>query len=253
MNHTVVACLVAAAAACVPALAQAQFVVTAQSGAVSASSSSGASAQQVSVPGDLTNLTLSVSSGVQASSVGGAASRTTLESGRVGLYAGVSAMVNGAASGGNGVSGGYSGGTYYGGSSGGFIPGSASAKATVSINFDVTQSIDVQMSVTDLYRPSNIKNYFPTFSSALNFEQQDGSGSWVSVINRDALGTVAHLDAGHYRLNADFTYNITGTSGLAGGGASVLITAVPEPTTWSLMALGMMGLGLATRRAQRSA
>lgn len=233
---------IAAVVLVLPCMAvHAQFSVVSQSGAVSAWATGGVSQSQSSVPGDLTSFKLSVASGDQARSFASAGSSTVVEAGRVAISAGTGATVYPSAIGAGDNGYGY-----------GPIYESANAAASVMLTFDVAQSTDVLMAVVDYYRPERIQGYEPGFSSSLSLSRLDASGQWVMHESRNNLDTLTHLDAGRYRLNAAFSYDLGRPSGLAGGGASVSITAVPEPATWGMFGLGLLGVSLARRRVRAS-
>lgn len=221
--------------------AQAQFSVVSQSGAASAWATGGVSQSQSSVPGDLASFKLSVTSGDSTRSFASAGSSTVIEAGKVAISAGTGAKVYP-----------YATGTGYTGYGYGPIYESAYATASVMLTFDVAQSTDVLMAVVDYYRPDRIGSYEPGFNSSLSLSRLDANGTWVAHESRNHLDTLTHLDAGRYQLNAAFSYDLGRPSGLAGGGTSVSITAIPEPTTWGMFGLGLLGVTLASRRARVS-
>lgn len=212
--------------------AHAQFSVVSQSGAVFASATGGITQSQSSVPGDLTSFKLGVETGNPARSFSSAGSSTVIEAGKVGISAGTGATVY----------------PYPIGL--GPVYESAYATASVTLTFDVLQSTDVMMDVMDYYRPDKLQGYVSGFSSGLTLSKLDANGKWVMHESREALGILTHLDEGRYQLSAGFSYEPGRSSGLAGGGASVSITAVPEPSTWGLFGVGLLGLSLARRRVQ---
>lgn len=219
--------------------AHAQFSVVSQSGAVFASATGGISQSQSSVPGDLASFKLGVETGNPARSFSSAGSSTVIEAGKVAISAGTGATVYPYA-----IGAGYTGYGY------GPVYESAYATASVTLTFDVLQSTDVMMDVMDYYRPDRLAGYVPGFSSGLTLSKLDANGKWVMHEGREALDLLTHLDEGRYQLSAGFSYDPGRSSGLAGGGASVSITAVPEPSTWGLFGVGLLGLSLARRRVQ---
>lgn len=221
--------------------AHAQFSVVSQSGAASAWATGGVSQSQSSVPADLASFKLGVTSGDQARSFASAGSSTVIEAGKVAISAGTGATVYPYA-----IGAGYTGYGY------GPIYESANAAASVMLTFDVAQSTDVLMAVVDYYRPDRLQGYESGFSSSLSLSRLDANGQWVVHESRNDLDTLTHLDAGRYKLSAAFSYDLARPSGLAGGGASVSITAVPEPTTWAMFGLGLLGVSLALRRVRAS-
>jgi hypothetical protein len=80
----------------------------------------------------------------------------------------------------------------------------------------------------------NITNQF--------FSKSGTSNTTLSVVNSVANPLTGVLSAGHtYKLSFDIgadTPNTNSTVGIAAGGASITWTGVPEPATWSLLAIG---------------
>lgn len=214
--------------------AHAQFSVVSQSGSVFASATGGINQSQTSVPGDFASFKLGVETGDPKRSFSSASSGTVIEAGKVGISAGTGATVYPYPI--------------------GFGPAyeSAYAAASVTLTFDVLKSTDVMLDVIDYYRPDRLAGYVQGFSSDLKLSKQDTNGKWVMHVGREALGILTHLDEGRYQLSTAFSYRLDRPSDLAGGGASVSITAVPEPATYALMGLGLLGVGLArhSKRAQ---
>jgi PEP-CTERM motif len=228
--------------------AQAQFALVTQSASATAVTSSGSSQLLESTPGDVGSLSLSATSGFMGSNRALGSSGTVVESSRMGISAGTGVTVVAATPTGGGNTGGYYNGGYYNGGYTTPIYGSGQATASAVLSFDVLASTDVRVDVTDLYRPGVNMTGFPSFSSTLSLSRLDAQGQWVSVVDRNNLGSLSHLDAGRYQLSSSFKYSLVAPSGLAGGGASLSIQAVPEPGTWALMGLGLMGLAWVQRR-----
>jgi hypothetical protein len=127
----------------------------------------------------------------------------------------------------------------------------------------VTQAVQAAVLVERIYR-----NGF-TYTAGgigfpLAFEKQDGNGGWATVSSplqaqvlentliRSRVSGVLDLDVGHYRLLGYYGSRHEPQSSHDWGGASIMLTAaVPEPSTWALMGLGLAGLGFAARRQRR--
>ncbi|MFT3858459.1 MAG: PEP-CTERM sorting domain-containing protein [Aquabacterium sp.] len=145
---------------------------------------------------------------------------------------------------------GYPGG-YSGGYDGGYEPSygdapapTGSASASIELGFMLTQDTDVHVDVTDLYA---VVNGLMGFNSTLALYQVNGESQTVFA-DRSHLAGLSHLGAGQYKLVGAFDYSEHPYNGMAGGGASVLITAVPEPASLALMGWGVLGLMLLRRR-----
>jgi hypothetical protein len=244
-------------AAALPGLAQAQFALVSQSASATAVTSSSSSQLLESTPGDLSSLRLSATSGDLSSNRALALTLTVVEPSRIGISVGTGVTVvastptgagNSAGTAGGYYNGGYYSGGYYNGGYTTPIAGTGQATSSAVLTFDVLTATDVQVDVNDSYRPSAGMSAFPTFSSTLSLARLDLNGQWVDVIDRNSLATLTHLDAGQYQLSSTFRYSLTAPSGLAGGGATLSIQAVPEPGSWALMGLGLMGVAWVQRR-----
>ena len=238
-----------------PHWAHAQFTVQSESVYASAETASSKDVM-ASQPGDLGSLSVSASSesfGLIGASSGAS---TTVSSTQVGISLGTSANWTGPTA--NGFA---SGDGYWRTPSSGFIGGGsgapysgyevtylgmASAVAKAQVVFDVASSTDVTMFVRDGYQ--NMTTPGVSFTSELNLYKLDAADTWTRLVWRQQIEALTHLEAGVYKLDAQFKYTLGAPSGLSGGGASVMITAVPEPGTWALFGLGLMGMGCAVRR-----
>ncbi|RZI84909.1 MAG: PEP-CTERM sorting domain-containing protein [Rubrivivax sp.] len=227
-----------------PLLASAQFALVSQQAFVHAYAYGGSPVTQTSPEGATGNLDLRVETGIHDQGSSNASARTTVEAGRIGIASGV------------------------GGSS--FVTrpvSSASSGSTASVNlyFDVTQAVQASILVERYYRTGS--SYvaggvgFP-----LLFEKQAENGNWSTVSSplqpqvlesgpiSSAVSGVLDLDVGHYRLQSYYGSQHGYQTSYDWGGTSILLTAaVPEPSTWTLMGLGLLGLGIAARRRPRLA
>lgn len=160
---------------------------------------------------------------------------------------------------------------------------SGSVAVISALTFSVDAPTDVSISIS---RPDSPIFSTPTlYSNWTLFAVDKGpiSGSLsTSPLSSDALtpvqsdGGLAHLDAGNYviELNSQYGPPVAGKvtpivlapgsikptsdvfqtpTSLPLSSASIMITAVPEPGTWSLSLLGLVGLAAAYRRRRTTA
>lgn len=241
--------ILAALALSMPLIAAAQFSVVSQTGSGSARVNEDALVLNNASTTSLDSHSWSASAGTKDHSTASGGGRTFIEPGMVGISAGAGATAvpynyyyNICANGNYSSS--------YGSCNGGAaMPGFASGAGAVKLTFDVTTGTDVLVTGTDLYRGASHGG----FSSSLSLSRVDANDSLIAVAARPDIYNITHLDAGRYVLSADFSYYLTSPSGLAGGGASVNITAVPEPGSVSMLTLGMLGLAAVVRRRRAGA
>jgi PEP-CTERM motif len=237
MAHRPLSSSAAAFLLSVPFATSAQlFVPTAQSASVSSSYSTGFSVSD-SVSGSLEPVNLRVLSG--RGNEGNAGASSTINSSQIGISAGVGVNLPNPSF--------TSGGT--GGYGYPYAPSqeSGSGAARIDLNFTVAQDVDVKVAVNDAY--ANVPSNY-SFTSSLGLYKQNGD-TFAAVADRSQLSQITRLAAGSYRLSANFVYDLHTYNGLAGGGASVLISAVPEPGTFGLMGLGLIGMAWVARRGAR--
>lgn len=252
-----------AAAACWPMAAQAQFTLVSQQAQVEAHAYTDPSVSATSPIGATTSQSLFVEAGNWDMALANASAQTWAESGKVGVEAFV---------GGSGFNSTFSWscGSYYECQNASEYAPRVGSSASASLYFDVSASTDASVRVHSAYRTSG-PYVAGGFSFPLQFQRQDASGAWtsvgaptdVSVLSGNVIDTTVvgmlHLDAGRYRMLADFSnemvFNMYSTmpSPVSFGGASIAITAVPEPAAWAFMGLGLVGLGLVSRKANRLA
>lgn len=127
--------------------------------------------------------------------------------------------------------------------------GLASADVLGSITFDVSSATQVIVSGQDFARltPADIP-----FTSSLSLSRVGANGSLTEVTARQNLFGLTRLDAGRYVLSMGQGASVSALSAYpyAGANTFITITAGPEPGTWALMGLGLLGLALASRRRQ---
>lgn len=129
--------------------------------------------------------------------------------------------------------------------------GTATASVVGSITFEVLQATQVTVTGNDFYRltPAGIP-----ISTTLSLSRLGPNGTLTEVTSRQNLFGLTSLDAGRYVLNMSQYANVSALSSYPSVGVSTLITitaAVPEPGTWAMMGLGLVGMGLLARRRQR--
>lgn len=102
--------------------------------------------------------------------------------------------------------------------------------------------------------PGNTLINFPSGVLALNYSQNFdmGQSSVYSNAFRNANGGTANgaRDALLAAFNSGLAYMNVHTSAFPGGEIRAQISPIPEPSTYGLMALGLIGLGTLARRRQ---
>jgi hypothetical protein len=233
-----------------PTSALAQFVVVKQAVNTSAYSTTSATCpgcttglsqfaedNKAGTPGDLGSITLNSNASVTADykATGGGLVETNLSNAQISVNTYASATI------GSGTSTSIFGNVN--------IDAAALGTANVSVTFDVASATDVLVTGADFYRnpPASAANQY---QSELSLSRVAADGSLASVASRANLFGITRLEAGRYVLNDFASMNVVVRSErvMAGGGAKLSITAVPEPATYGLMALGLAAVGAVARR-----
>lgn len=234
-----------------PLMASAQFALVSQSGHVEAYAYPGDFADDTALAGTTGNLSLHVIAGQYNTVTSNANVSTTVESGRMGLSAGV---------GGSSFDRNFvwsCGSSYY---SGGCDRPGATSTARGELYFDVTQATQVAVDVWSGYDA-----YVSGQGLPFAFQKQAADGSWTTVgsltqvkVSEDYPGFRSiftgelALDEGHYRMSAAYAgSNFFGEPRYSWGGASLMLTAVPETGSMVMMSMGLMALSLLKRRKTR--
>lgn len=222
-----------------PLLAAAQFAVVTQTGTAVAQLGSYSAKPKSAEPGVMTSFNLWTETGVREVSYAASGASTTIGADRIGIFAGAGAAVtsSGRAS-------------HYPYEV--LLTAPAYGEAAASVTFDLMTDTDVLMSGNDHYlnESAYVAGLSPksSFTSSLSLSKVGPDGQLTSVAPRENLFEITHLEAGRYVLSSSFMYKLDVPSGLAGGGAELTISVVPEPGAMGLMGVGLGGMLLAIRR-----